>query len=190
MVKGKKRGEAARKLACEAGARKERKGDLGRIEARGAREEGQVSCLNSLPFPFANSKGREQSELSGRLAAERSSDFLSPLFFASYPAHSTAEPTTVAPGYISHYYIRGAKYGILRSRPPDIFSFHWLQLTCDVIMWISESRHFPLANILFIYFSRELKPVCLLANKYVPCKGHLISKITIKTVKRTIEPGA
>ena len=80
-----------------------------------------------------------------------------------------------------------------------LISFHFTDCSSPV-MWTSESHHFPLASILFIRslsfdglllfidFSRELKPVCLLANKYVPCKGHLISKITIKTVKRTIEP--
>ena len=82
-----------------------------------------MSKFPSLPFREFEGQGAKRAERSTG-AAERSSDFLSPLFFASYPAHSTAEPTIVAPGYISHYYIRGAKYGILRSRPPDIFSFH------------------------------------------------------------------
>ena len=53
------------------------------------REEGQVSCLDSLPFPFEGHGAKRAKRWTG--VGERSSDFLPPLFFASYSAHPTAE---------------------------------------------------------------------------------------------------
>ena len=89
-------------------------------------------------------QGAKRAERSTK-PAERSSEFLSPLFFASYSDHPTAEPDprlhfqVIGSRHFSLLYGGGggkggeggevglnspAKYSIMRSSPPDIFSFH------------------------------------------------------------------
>lgn len=146
-----------------------------------AREEGQVSCLNSLPFPFEGQGAKRAERWTGAYKGLQTSSRLLPR-----QSLCGAWPEATFP-----FITQGGGGGWLHLRSTVscdhalLISFHSLiaaYLLCEPLDLNHITFHWQI-YIVFIYFSRELKPVCLLANKYVPCKGHLISKITIKDSK-------